>query len=129
MFVCFVNEMWFDIFKNILISVLVPSMIRLPLVKYYIIAYILKKIRSDNFERTFWYPGFSQKTNKGIHRISKNEFICSLSHYGRNWGDQKSFRNYLNFETFNLDLVVQPIFGSNKLKFVIKKRKGDESLR
>ena len=38
---------------------------------------------------------FSQKTKEWIRRSSKNEFVCSF--FGRIWGYQKSFQNYLNF--------------------------------
>ena len=39
-----------------------------------------------------------KKTNELIRRSSKNEFVCSF--FGRIWGCQKSFRNYLTFNTF-----------------------------
>ena len=40
---------------------------------------------------------FSHKTNKWIHRSSKNKFVCSF--FGIIRGYQKSFRNFLTFSS------------------------------
>ena len=45
---------------------------------------------------------FSQKTNEKIPHSSKNEFVRSF--FGRIWGYQKSFRNYITTIASNLKL-------------------------
>ena len=57
----------------------------------------------DSTSISFIVMWFSQKTNKRIHRSSKNELVSSF--LGRIRGYQKSCRNYLTFNIMSLYLL------------------------
>ena len=67
--------------------------------------------KSDNFERTFWFPRILPKNEQCICLSSKNEFVCSF--FGRIRGYQKSFPNYLTFSVRSKKL--------HKIKLFLKK--------